>query len=344
MLRFTALTGLQYWHVTWGIHQKTSTNFLIFAMSRTHQTEDAYRNRAVSLQKTCRRETGKQTVNGFTLVAWFLKHHDTWAPSTIRQYRAALAQLVRDSLTFGRLTEAQAESLLQKLTGELSETKRQVAPRPSRVSRSQRRSRVLHPKSAAKIRDRLDSLRRPAAAIASKIVATGVELGLRSCEWDSLVVEDHTIRVDNAKHTNGRANGAHRHIELLIDDDSDQILTTVKDLVTAIRDSGIPWERLHRRINYALKCACRDARLKPQISLGTLRHVAIGRWKARYSRKEVAALSGHASDASAGRHYGRRRSGRQWPPTLVLPSLACIANVRLKHREYETQDRSIRPN
>jgi integrase len=66
-------------------------------------------------------------------------------------------------------------------------------------------------------------------------------------------------------------------------------------------------------------------------TLYSLRHqIAADAKQSGGSKAEVAALMGHASDETAGRHYGRRVSGQR--RLKVQPSAADVATVRPRAR------------
>src|SRR3546814_19040120 len=65
-------------------------------------------------------------------------------------------------------------------------------------------------------------------------------------------------------------------------------------------------------------------------TLYSLRHQLLADAKLTLTQPEVAAIAGHASDATAGQHYGRRRSGVRAP--AVAPSPGDVAPVRSEER------------
>src|SRR3546814_14238476 len=61
-------------------------------------------------------------------------------------------------------------------------------------------------------------------------------------------------------------------------------------------------------------------------TLHSLRHQLLADAKLTLTQPEVAAIAGHASDATAGQHYGPPRSGVRAP--AVAPSPRDVATVR----------------
>jgi len=303
-------------------------------MSCTEKTKNAYRRRGRWLAKRAKAELCVDQLNFDQFAAWFLFHHDSWRPSTIRQYRAAIVALVHDQIASRQLDKHQGEQIIAKLRGRIGDDGRQAAPRPTKTSSRPRKRKCAPPRLVERLRQRLCHFHTKAAVIAHKIAANGPEIGVRGCEWDSIEVYDGFCRVRNAKSTNGRANGTLRVIVVPPRDLTRELLATANEIATAIQ-AGIPWENMQRRVNYYLRRASRDIGLKQPISLSTLRHIAIGRWKVAFSPAEVAALAGHASNATAVCHYGRSRSGRKWPPVSVKPYSHSLERVRDHFRSYD---------
>jgi hypothetical protein len=281
-----------------------------------------------------KREMGIGRITPGQLVDWFSSHHDSWLASTIRQYRAAIRQLVSDEIEFAAFDEDVGVALLKNLCGQIGEDGRQTAPRPAKVSSRPRKRKHLSPRTLDRLRRRLCDFRSPAAAIANKITAIGTEIGPRPCEWDSIEVYDGFCRIKSAKNTNGRANGILRVIAIPNREQNRGLQATVDEINAAIK-AGIPWKNMERRVNYLFRRVSHDIGLTRPLSLSTLRHIAIGRWKVSFSPTEVAALAGHASNATAMCHYGQRRSGRKWPPVQVKPYDRCLAYVRDRFCSYD---------
>lgn len=195
--------------------------------------------------------------------------------------------------------------------------------------------------------------------------------GLRPSEWEHASIRHASpdsdalvLIVRNAKTTNGRGNGESRTLLLdgLCSDDMaalHEMVQLVDDIQTGrilgldVRPAGLAKSRktglpAYRRISYPeLHKLLRDylRRLTREIwpptgrrrywpTLYSLRHQVAADAKASGSSKaEVAALLGHGSDATAGLHYGRRRSGGK-DALKVRPVAEEVATVRSKSRPY----------
>lgn len=195
--------------------------------------------------------------------------------------------------------------------------------------------------------------------------------GLRPIEWAQASIrpaapgsEALVLVVRNAKTTNGRGNGESR--TLLLDGLSDEEMAALHEMVQLVDDvqtgrilgldvrpaalakSRKTGQPVYRRITYPeLHKLLRDylRRLTREIwpptgrrrywpTLYSLRHQVAADAKASGSSKaEVAAILGHASDATAGLHYGRKRSGVE-DGLKVRPTAEQVATVRAKARPY----------
>jgi len=224
--------------------------------------------------------------------------------------------------------------LIQTLRGRIDKSGCQIAPRAQRISRKSKKRRILLPAQARKLVKTLGNRSKNAAAqLGRLIVVAGVEIGVRPCEWDDVELHGGSCWVQNAKNTNDRASGSERTIHIAPGELGTRILVIVQEIIRQISTS-VPWHCMQRRVNYSLKRASQEIGLQHPVTLSTLRHVAIARWKCVFSPYEVAALAGHASNATAIWHYGRRRSGQKWRPVLVTPHLPSFG-IRNRFRSYE---------
>lgn len=140
------------------------------------------------------------------------------------------------------------------------------------------------------------------------------------------------LRVRNAKNSNGRAHGRFRHLdasacslELLRD------VASFIELMRSVYDSGLyptyygACQRLLLRVNERL-----GKKADKHVQLYSSRHKFASVIKTRFSRSEVAALMGHATDETAGAHYGRRQSGAGGSAVRPLQSEAGRVHARAK--------------
>ena len=181
-----------------------------------------------------------------------------------------------------------------------------------------------------------------------------IQLGLRPVEWFGAAPSTYFISkndgnppspnpsliIENAKNTNGRANGDTREV-LLNGFTSDQ-LKSVNDylyLLRKYRHTSYDENQLLRVMSRTLKSLCEqyikanpnlDESLKKDIentTLYTTRHQAINNAKmSGYNKGKIAAMFGHSSTTTQSKHYGQK--GKGWLKLNVQPTLETILAVR----------------
>ena len=164
--------------------------------------------------------------------------------------------------------------------------------------------------------------------------------GLRPGEWPTLEAHEddagvlEKLVIGNSKVSNGRGNGSTRTI--LTDRFTEHELRIVQEVFTifpslyAEQGRDRLQNRLRKYMARAVR-ACLGKRDKYP-SLYTLRHQFAANAKANLSQAEVAALMGHASDATAGRNYAKARQA-----TGTVNAKAAkeeIARVRPRARSF----------
>lgn len=163
-------------------------------------------------------------------------------------------------------------------------------------------------------------------------------VGLRPAEWESAGLVDLqgglALRVGNAKHTNGRANGSHRH--LLLDGLSREQIGHLDEmlhmLVNFDSDPEYDFDRhMHQLRLYMGKVVRRClGKRKRYPSMYSFRHQFVANAKSgSRSQEEIAALVGHGSNATASQHYGRRAVGEGGiGVTAVASEVATVRHSR----------------
>lgn len=143
-------------------------------------------------------------------------------------------------------------------------------------------------------------------------------VGLRPAEWRSagLVTKGGrpALRVGNAKHTNGRANGSHRHLYLdrLSAEQVGHIDEMLHMLVNYEQEPGYDFARhMHQLRVYMGKIVRRCLGKRTRYpTMYSFRHQFVANAKSgAHSLAEIAAMVGHGSDATAAEHYGRTAAG-----------------------------------
>lgn len=182
----------------------------------------------------------------------------------------------------------------------------------------------------------------------------GILLGIRPNEWRSLTLfkDDSNriiVRVRNSKDTHDRSHGEFRHLYFeVLDKVSIQLLINAaaifctKNQQWALKNGTTTndWDRYYKAIRdtfkrYLRKCFLDS--LTPPITLYSTRHQFCANLKAAgYSLVEIASLMGHATDATAAEHYGKKRCGRK-SPFLPRAKREEIARIRLVYDNKKYQ-------
>lgn len=166
--------------------------------------------------------------------------------------------------------------------------------------------------------------------------------GLRPSEWCFSEIGHHAdsgrevLRVRNAKHSNGRANGAWR--ELFIDelDDADRAAVSATLAYCAAaneQQAAQTITALRNEIGIVRSMAVVTAK-RPQsnVTLYSFRHQFIADAKTTFEDPVlISALVGHNSTKTAFEHYGKRRFGMRGVRVYPTPdSVAAVQNVHLE--------------
>lgn len=294
--------------------------------SVTQATISEYQARVKYLLK---RACGDERISAEAYVIcadWVIANRAEWSKSTYRKYKAALLYFLhqcKDDEMVGasvRLRSASSD-ICAKSMGRTSSKK---------LKKFNKDDMAIFDKW---LRDR--SHLKWATILRTWLVAGNIS-GLRPCEWQwaELVEQDGEpmLRVRNAKHTNGRAHGEYR--ELLLGGLSQnelEILTSHIKIVGMMTVNEGSFEKFYKRVTVFLYRAVRDCWPKRlnHYSLYSLRHQFTADAKASSrSKTELAAMLGHATDATAEFHYGRTASGRSGE-TRIRPTNENVAKIRL---------------
>ncbi|UVS96811.1 site-specific integrase [Burkholderia glumae] len=172
--------------------------------------------------------------------------------------------------------------------------------------------------------------------------------GLRPSEWEHAGLAEIGGRpcliVKNGKATNRRANGTFRTLDLSATSTAD--VEAVHEILAMLEgyEREMSFGRLQAALTHYMKRATRACfgSRKTYPTLYSARHqFAADAKSSGWTQEEVAALLGHASDDTAGRHYARARSGQS--SIRVAPIGPEIQTVRVKARPYAAHRRDT-PN
>jgi integrase len=287
------------------------------SVTRTPATIENYRARYRSLCRSA--EVDASDHRG--VVNWFVCAHRRWVGATISQYRAAIVQGIEDA---SRELDMQASELL------LACLKKGPLARvngPPRTSTRKRKS--IPPQEYGALIEWL--MRRgshPDDRLAARLLRHNVRLFLRPGEWETAIIEQGFLVVKNGKHTNGRATGTHRRLDLRDYGasglrDLTNLLKAMKERTRISKSFRHVWGSLASRINRACE-AIGIRRVAPY----TTRHTGMAMAKRWMTAEEVAASAGHKTTATATKHYAKRRTGwRVRPAGFIRPSPEDIQKV-----------------
>ena len=321
--------------------------------TRTAKTDEFYAITCAGLQKQAQRAYGAQTpesVAPIQLVEHLIGRKRQLAKRTWQTYKAAVCAQLEDAIEGGQIGEASSLQEVQELQYALDMLRAQSQ---TEALRHTNRTSALKAKALAgddmqAICDCLRSMsegsvvapgRRSQSARALMTWCQASDLvGLRPSEWahaDRLDLADGTpmLKVRNAKHTHDRGNGEYRHLDLSrLTPEQLEMIDQQLELIDGYREP----EAFQTLVGTLRKTLSRVARRvlskrKKYPSLYTFRHqFAADAKSAMNGRSTVAALMGHASDATAGRNYAKAKVGRGGVNVAPVPSE--VATVRQKAR------------
>lgn len=220
-----------------------------------------------------------------------------------------------------------------------------------------------------------DGSRRPYqyAGLTAQWLVCGALTGLRPKEWlyayytdtqvgeDGAEIQGHFLKVKNCKHTNGRGNGEYRTLNLSAY--SEVELRQILEFLLLFKDwTEVEYEKFYQQCKDQLKRAnnillegrlnefvifgektkrkggkvlSRNGSEYKRIQLYTGRHKFTSEAKKLFSLTETAALLGHASDKTAGIHYGKRSSASGG--LKIVPVAQEVKTVRVKNNQCKLQ-------
>lgn len=150
----------------------------------------------------------------------------------------------------------------------------------------------------------------------------GVVTGLRPSEWATAHLRGNYLIVQNAKNTNGRSFGVERVLDLsnLDENDYEAIEKFMRKLHYALWSNHVSFHCIYEACRMRLRWA--TSKLWPpkkkHPTLYSCRHQFSADMKNTLSKKEIAALMGHAVDDTATEHYGKKQSGT-YKENHILP-------------------------
>lgn len=318
--------------------------------TRTPKTDESYASRALQIRARVARELGyfsPYSVAPTTIVDHLIGRKPTIGKNTWKQYKSALRSHFQslaietdDSVVLEELHVAIAVLDAESSTGAMKRGTRTSATKQKGFKQVDF-DRLLAYLNANVGRHRF------ANALRTWLLASRLT-GLRPSEWEHAGLAEIGGRpcliVKNGKATNRRANGTFRTLDLSATSTAD--VEAVHEILAMLEgyEREMSFGRLQAALTHYMKRATRACfgSRKTYPTLYSARHqFAADAKSSGWTQEEVAALLGHASDDTAGRHYARARSGQS--SIRVAPIGPEIQTVRVKARPYAAHRRDT-PN
>lgn len=309
--------------------------------STSSKTQEAYAIRATQIRSRVARELGyfsPHSVPPLTIVDHLIGRKPTIGRNTWKQYKNALRSHFRalaietdDSVAAEELRAAIAALDAELSTGAMKHGTRTSATKQKHFKRADL-DWLLEYLTANLGRHKY------ANALRTWLLASRVT-GLRPSEWEHAGLIELAGRpclvVKNGKATNGRANGEVRTLDLSMATAAD--MEAIQEMFAMLEgyQSEMSFDQLQTGLTHYMKRATRDCfgRRKRYPTLYSTRHqFAADSKRSGWTQAEVAAVLGHGSDKTAGRHYARGVSGES--AVRVSPISAEVSRVRRKARAY----------
>lgn len=294
--------------------------------TRIEQTKERYMARALQLTRRAKKEldlNDSEELDVRQLVVWLNEHKPNINPKSWRQYKSSVIFYLENHDDEQAATEA--IEYLKDITskGAASYTEKTSSLKLKKISFED------WEKLDTFLKNKNNKWHEELRAWLRASIITG----LRPVEWKNAQFFIHNgkpaLKIQNAKHTNGRSNGPTR--TLLLEELRDSDFVAIKTHLNNVRtfDGMDQYEFFYQGCAVALYKACRKCwpRRKRHITLYSTRHQFSANAKSSgMSRLEVAALMGHAVDETAGEHYGRKQAGNE--KIGVVPLDEDVSRVR----------------
>lgn len=303
-------------------------------------TQKRYKKIAYSLVKEYQTLTGQTFLQSpAAFFRYLLNRRYLYSASTWRTYRAALVY---------ELGLSSWRPLAEKFKTVPPLTKSYKAHKQGDLVGSQQKLKKFDSKRRQKVDKYFQKKKTKYGDSVLLWINATVLTGLRPDEWKHAklvkTLEGLWLIVENAKNTNDRGNGAFRSIGLRLLRE-DEINVIVKHLIQVEekRKSEEAWNEFYEGCRNTLYRATRSLwpKTKKWPCLYSARHQFSSNMKSLGLREEeIAGLMGHASSATAVKHYGRGRDADP-NPSRVLSKPEEVARVRLKHRQRPSKSMKL---
>ena len=275
---------------------------------RSPQTESRYRYRA----KLIMRQAGSKEIPGTIsdAIALVISVSSNLRHSTVRQYRAAMLQSLRDLYQAGRLDLMQAGRYLRRL-GLLD-----AAPLPhgdghqlpKRCGAGRRRGLVED--AQRNTANRLRSVKSATALTLADLLEVGDSLGLRPWEWPNTIVRGRSLFIRSAKMSEWMGRGLVEIRCLDLRPLGKETIEKIAGICATLRADVVRLGTPEKVMNHYAR-QLRKYRLDPLMTLRSVRHQFRKNAQAsNWCSGAIAVAMNHRSTASQ-HAYGRDTKGRR---------------------------------
>lgn len=298
--------------------------------TKINKTKLDYYNRACALMMKALKEANEKDhkFSSKTIVLFYknennlmmdIKFTAVWAVSfwsknllqaSWRQYRASLIHMAEIMYSDKKITVEDLEKIKALLKKAKGQTKYEIDE--NRTSSNKKKS--FNVKEIKELDEALKESDNTWSNPLRLWIRAGKHTGLRPIEWKNTIYykDENVLVIKNAKNTNGRSLGEYRTIDLnhLSKEKINDILLHLKVSDNMVNKNY--WDEYYKGCSNLLHYTTRKIwpRKDRYPSLYSCRHQFSADMKASgCTKREVAALMGHASDLTAQEHYGRKVSG-----------------------------------
>ena len=301
------------------------------AITVEDSTRKAYHKKAEQLKKKAIKELGIQApdIDPRQFVMWLIDNRSTINKNSYRVYKSSIVSYL--IYVIGTPIALEAAQFLIRKNSDFSYKKSNKT--------SAKKAKKINEKDLEKLIDYLDKNDNKWNSYIKCWLLSGILCGLRPIEWKDAEIINYmnnqlALKVKNAKNTNGRANGKYRILLLTnLNEDEIEIIRQQLYNVKNFAKSG-QYDRFYTdcigQLNTVNKIVFGNR--KKNITLYSARHQFSANAKFSSNTKaEIAALMGHAVDATATIHYGKKTYGNSM--LGVKPIQEQVDSVKKTHND-----------
>lgn len=285
---------------------KRSKQLMIRAYEESLSSNNDYEDNAITIEYNGDKKIALPIV--YTVI-WAVKNlSGTLMQSSWKLYRSAMIYYAEQEFENSRINEKQ----FKKVKELLKKTRSEITKGSENTSGKKKKS--FNAKEIKQIDGALKNSRSRWSNPTRIFIRAGKYTGLRPIEWKAaeLVEEKKVLIVKNAKNSNGRSFADQRVLSLKhLDDDKIKDIKLHLILVKKMVENN-SWDLYYGGCSSLLRRLSRKLwpSKKKYPSLYSCRHQFSADMKASgCSKREVAALMGHASERTAESHYGKKIHG-----------------------------------